>query len=111
MTVRATLVADIEAPEAKQTPGAIQFDPQKRGLFYVCPCGCGFEGYLPFGDSTKKRPTWQWDGDEHKPSLVPSILITEGAHRDVHWQGHLKKGVFERDTSGRPPGGQAEERQ
>lgn len=34
------------------------------------------------------RPSWDWDGDVHKPTLHPSV------HLEGHWHGYLLAGKF-----------------
>lgn len=74
------------------------YDKQDRicGMIEKCPCGCGAEGGISFvGETYGKRgegtrPLWDWNGDEDKPSLTPSILRTAGCK----WHGYLTDGVF-----------------
>lgn len=68
-------------------PGAFCFEATDRGLFYVCPCGCGAEGFLGFRDRAD-RPSWIWDGHRVNPTLAPSIRRTAGCR----WHGHLVGG-------------------
>lgn len=61
------------------------------GMDFICPCGCGNEGYLSFDiHEDKKFPSWKWNGDEGKPTLTPSILKTSGCK----WHGYLTEGEF-----------------
>lgn len=75
------------------------------GLTYACP-GCGKVGYVgfkpPSADDVKyARATWDWDGNESSPTLVPSIhnhdVIYEGkplAEQPTHWHGWLRAGMW-----------------
>jgi hypothetical protein len=104
MEVSATIVSDIDTEEAQGTPGAIQFATDGRGMFYMCPCGCGKEGYLAFTGRQRVRPdkrqwngeTWEWDGNREAPTLSPSVhhqLYCAGEYK-THWHGYLKKGLW-----------------
>lgn len=97
--VRATLVDDIDQHADK--PGAFEFaayykvTPEGRararehaverpaGIFYVCPCGCGHQGYLAIRPATPAHPSWGWNGDREAPVLSPSV------HHVGHWHGYL----------------------
>jgi hypothetical protein len=102
--VKCTIVEDIDKTKSR-IPGAIQYALDGRGLFYICPCGCGKEGYLAFEGKQKVQgyarrydgPTWEWDGNKESPTLSPSILHEQKCVDDVkvHWQGWLRGGVFE----------------
>ena len=60
------------------------------GLSFGCPCGCGLESWLPFGDhGWGPRPAK--DADMTQLTLAPSILQTF----PCKWHGYLKNGVFE----------------
>jgi hypothetical protein len=90
--VRATIVDDID--DATDVPGAIEFVGHKdaagtAGLAFMCPCGCGREGYLPF--RPEPSPSWEWDGNREAPTLKPSIQQVGGCK----WHGWLTAGVFE----------------
>lgn len=101
--VKATIVDDID--EYVETPGAVQFALDGRGLFYICPCGCGKEGYLAFRGKQDVKglkrpydgPTWTWDGNKESPTLSPSIHHQSKCANQVrtHWHGYLRNGVFE----------------
>lgn len=72
--------------------GSFAFEADEKGLFYICPCGCGREGFLPFrGKAEPARPSWIWDGNREEPTLEPSVLRTEGCR----WHGYLRGGVWE----------------
>ncbi len=74
-------------------PGSAIFlkgmDEKIASLMFVCPCGCGSVSSLalrpPYGP-----PVWNWNGDESKPTLTPSIQKTIGCN----WHGWLTDGVF-----------------
>ncbi len=89
--VPATLVADID--DAPDVPGAIELriwhdDPEVAGIGFVCPCGCGKEGWLPFQPAPS--PSWDWDGNKEAPTLTPSVLQRTGCK----WHGWLTAGVW-----------------
>lgn len=86
MSIRATRVS--AEPSA---PGEFQFfSPPSDGLFYMCPCGCGALGALPFRGTTDEHPSWIWDGNADSPTLTPSILRTAGCR----WHGYLTRGEW-----------------
>jgi hypothetical protein len=91
--VRATLVDSIKDLDAS-VPGAYQVlvyhsDKDKTaGMAFICPCGCGREGYLPFRPAPS--PSWEFDGNIESPTLHPSIQQVGGCQ----WHGWLKAGVF-----------------
>jgi Family of unknown function (DUF6527) len=82
------------------------------GILYVCPCGCGRVGGLDFHPRNPKyanqpggRAAWNWDGNEERPTLTPSIQhiphdvgphATEQGKREAkcNWHGYLTDGVF-----------------
>ena len=76
------------------TPGAydirtIDGDGRPCGMGFICPCGCGQEGWLPFRPAPS--PSWEWDGNETSPTLSPSVLQRNGCK----WHGYLRAGVWE----------------
>lgn len=72
-------------------PGAVQFFVDDVGLAFVCPCGCGTQGSIPFtGKVEASTVSWQWDGNRTQPSLTPSIRRTSGCK----WHGHLQHGAW-----------------
>lgn len=97
MEVKATRVSSIDD---LKNPGDFLFtvDKQDRicGMIEKCPCGCGLEGGISFVGPTYgqrgegQRPLWDWNGDEDKPTLTPSIQRTAGCR----WHGYLTDGVF-----------------
>lgn len=91
-TLPATIVEDID--EHLNVPGAIDLrtfhaDSTVAGAGFICPCGCGQEGYLPF--MPEASPSWEWNGDMQRPTLTPSILQRNGCR----WHGYLRNGVWE----------------
>lgn len=69
-------------------------------IHYNCPCGCGSVGQLPLVKmgSPHNDHTWEWDGNEAKPTLSPSIrrLI------DCKFHGWLRAGVWSSAGDGAP---------
>ena len=95
--VPAVRVDDIEADGVPA--GAFEFfykDGKAVGMIYKCPCGCGCEGALNFRPHAS--PSWEWDGNEDKPTLSPSVhhqfTITTTGEKKTHWHGWLKQGVW-----------------
>lgn len=89
--VRALIVEDIEDAPA----GAIEIRRGGSwgmgGMAFVCPCGCGREGYLPFRDPhAVTHPSWIWDGNAEAPTLEPSVLQVGGCQ----WHGWLRAGEW-----------------
>jgi hypothetical protein len=81
------------------------------GILYNCPCGCGRIGGVDFNPRNPShseavgRAVWNWDGNEHNPTLTPSIRhiphpmgphSTEAERQQAAcaWHGHLVAGVF-----------------
>lgn len=62
------------------------------GMIFLCPCGCKSPRSVVFRGAPNRdgRPSWQWNGNEDKPSLRPSLLATTGCR----WHGFLTDGVF-----------------
>lgn len=88
---KVTLVNDIR--DALGTPGAIEIRPVYKGtaiggIAFVCPCGCGRDGWLPL--KPERANGWEWNGDHAKPTLSPSILQSGGCR----WHGYLTDGEF-----------------
>ena len=78
--------------------GAFCFFTDSSDLFFrfVCPCGCGiihmvrvYRGSDPV-PSIALGPRWLWDGNEHAPSLTPSLNMD----RSCGWHGWLNDGDF-----------------
>ena len=97
--VEATLVECADA-----APGAFEYVCRMDcttpvGLAYKCPCGCGYEGHLPFHPHVKNGgAAWQCDGNEESPTLTPSIHhvqdLSKGGDK-THWHGWLRDGVWQ----------------
>lgn len=89
--IKAVIVEDIDVHLS--TPGAVEirFYPEGLvgGLAFVCPCGCGREGYLPV-ETDSHGPRWDWDGNCEQPTLTPSVLFRGGCE----WHGYLTKGEW-----------------
>ena len=78
-------------------PGAFCFEALNKGLFYICPCGCGTLGFLRFREGEPSDgPSWEFNGNLEAPTLSPSIRHLTGCH----YHGHLRDGVwtFEGDS-------------
>ncbi len=78
-------------------PGAYSIESENKGLFYICPCGCGDLGFLTFCHAAEaNRPSWEFDGNREAPTLAPSIRRLIGCK----FHGHLRAGVwtFEGDS-------------
>ena len=79
---------------ALNKPGQFSYYQTSRashaGMNYVCPCGCGALGSLPFRNETPERPSWVWDGNVEIPTLTPSVQRTVGCK----WHGFLTDGVW-----------------
>ena len=97
-TVKAVFVGNDEERDYKA--GEWNFyssgDIEHYGILFGCPCGCGSLLSIPFKSTT--RPNWEWDGNEDKPTVTPSILNyqmnKEGKIIGEHWHGFLTAGVF-----------------
>jgi hypothetical protein len=90
-TVPATVVDDID--DHLGTPGAVEFRTSvphaiPDGMAFVCPCGCGREGWLPF--KPEPSPSWNWNGNSLHPTLTPSVQQVGGCR----WHGWLEAGVW-----------------
>ena len=87
---RAIIVDDIGS-EVGHRPGAVEIrelDGKVEGMAFRCPCGCGFESWLPIG---REQRGWEWDGNREAPSLTPSILQSG---MPCKWHGYLTSGEF-----------------
>jgi hypothetical protein len=61
----------------------------ERRLSFICPCGCGaLAGVRVIQSTSRVEGFWEWDGNLEKPTISPSIKITN------HWHGYLTKGEF-----------------
>lgn len=99
--LEAKIVDDLDRPE-NRAPGAIEFsypsvggrkmlNEKPFGLQYMCPCGCGVEGYLGFRPQPNS-PMWNWNGDLERPTLTPSVHHLMGGK--THWHGWLTAGMW-----------------
>lgn len=95
--VKAVFALDVD--EGTPVAGAFEFyvisdtGDTPRGMIYVCPCGCGRLGALPFSPKTEDdikhgRHMWAWDGNKDAPTLTPSV------HHVGHWHGFLQNGYW-----------------
>jgi hypothetical protein len=51
-------------------------------LVFRCP-GCNeLHGSINVGPRVDGRPKWEWNGDEERPTLSPSVLIRSGHYAD-----------------------------
>lgn len=91
--VHGRLVDGYDAIEMLTSPdGAFYYLADNAGLCFMCPCGCGSLGVLPFHQiGTGQFAIWTWDGNREAPTLSPSIRRTRGCK----WHGFLKAGVWE----------------
>lgn len=84
------------AEGTKFKPGAFAVaergEPPRLYLSYACPCGCGSVGSLPIRSTAagapEQHPSWAWNADVERPTLVPSI------HDVGHWHGYLRDGAW-----------------
>lgn len=96
--MKALLVPDIDGDPGGE-PGAIEMrlayqSEQIAGIGFRCPCGCGSEGYLPIrkaGWTEADGAAWDWDGDEVKPTLSPSVY---NSGLPCKWHGYLRNGEW-----------------
>ncbi|EDX80485.1 hypothetical protein BBAL3_1642 [Brevundimonas sp. BAL3] len=92
--IRAVIVNDVD--EHRETPGAIDYcatsDGESTGFGFICPCGCGRQGYLPIrrAGEVEIGPSWDWDGNQEAPTLTPSVLQVGGCQ----WHGYLTNGEW-----------------
>lgn len=61
-----------------------------KGIIFKCPCGCGEIGGGVNFDPSDRGPCWQWNRDQEKPTVTPSIQKLDGCK----WHGFLTDGVF-----------------
>ncbi len=90
MTARAPVRGRLRVSfeEMGELPGSFAFEASDQGLFYVCPCGCGRESFLPIAG--EGRPRWRWDGNREQPTLTPSVRRTESCF----FHGYFAAGVW-----------------
>lgn len=92
--MRALIVEEIsEMPESRY-PGSIEFRSYREegpivGIGFVCPCGCGTEGYLPLRGGGHPYE-WDWDGNREAPTLTQLVHLQEGCG----WNGWLRAGTW-----------------
>lgn len=90
MGVRGQLHAWAFGEDGPHPPGAFTFEANLKGMFFVCPCGCGAEGFLPFRSEGLGRPSWEWNGNRESPTLAPSVR-----QLNCGWHGWLRSGNWE----------------
>ncbi|HRP26358.1 DUF6527 family protein [Thauera sp.] len=92
--MKAVLAAGIdELRSADRQPGMIEVnrraDGSIGGLHFICPCGCGREGYLPA--SGHGHPSeWDFTGPDDRLTARPSVLQVGGCR----WHGWLTEGEW-----------------
>lgn len=90
MIVEAVLFEDIN--DAGGQRGAFDLvenrESGEAGMTFICPCGCGREGYLPF--TADQEPRWNWDGNRDQPTVTPSVKQVGGCE----WHGWLTNGEW-----------------
>ncbi|SFJ36943.1 DUF6527 family protein [Albimonas pacifica] len=92
---RARHIPDEGDFEGEGRPGSFRLIPgERQGEYefaYICPCGCGAEGWLLVGHGHKpmgRRASWRWNGSTSAPTLDPSV------NHVGHWHGWLRDGVW-----------------
>jgi len=83
----------------------IEGGPRWRQLWVVLPCEGGELHGIPIkgpgSDPPADRATWNWDGNEDKPTLTPSILTWRSKdvnkpdtpdNREEVWHGFITNG-------------------
>lgn len=77
-----------------QTEGA----GDQSGILFTCPCGCGSLFSIAYKAYPGCGPVWNWDGNEDRPTVTPSILVCQmnkkGERIGEHWHGFLTDGEF-----------------
>lgn len=92
--LRATIVDDIDDLRgADCAPGTISIDRYRGddidGVHFICPCGCGREGYLP-ADGTGHPQQWVFTQTPLGLTARPSIRQVGGCA----WHGWLTDGEW-----------------
>ncbi|RWR26801.1 hypothetical protein D2T29_19685 [Sinirhodobacter populi] len=91
--VKAVRVHDIaELRGSTRTAGAYDVrvvDGAIRGITFICPCGCGREGYLPARGCGHSHE-WDISGDIDCLTANPSVQFVGGCL----WHGWLKSGEW-----------------
>lgn len=76
-------------------PGAIELRAiggEVMGIGFRCPCGCGYESWLPVRPRDKpNKQAWTWDGNCCAPTLEPSVLQSG---LPCKWHGFLRNGEW-----------------
>jgi uncharacterized protein DUF6527 len=95
----------VESSEAVKAPGDFVFIRNAAGeieAIDICIPGNegGSAGALPItrGQARPNVVEWEWDGNEDKPSLKPSIWRNKpapGKESRNEWHGHLRAGRLE----------------
>ena len=86
MNIHATITDSIRTAG----PGAVKFNGD--AILFRCPCGCGNLGQLPLRNrDSRRRPSWNWDGNRDRPTLTPSVNCTGFP---CGWHGWLREGVW-----------------
>jgi Family of unknown function (DUF6527) len=71
-------------------PGSFFFDTAQNGqkrMWHVLPNGdTGVINIRPTVAGEAQHPSWQWDGNEDKPTLTPSV------HLPGRWHGWFRAG-------------------
>lgn len=92
--MRAIIVDDLDS-DAGRDPGAIELrdlDGELAGIAFRCPCGCGFDSWLPI-NGPEKDHGWNWDGNREAPTLTPSVLQSG---LPCQWHGYLTAGEWKK---------------
>jgi len=66
-----------------------RMDGTMGGIAFICPCGCGREGYLPMKGNGHPQE-WSWDGNRDSPTVTPSVQFVGGCR----WHGWLRAGEW-----------------
>ncbi|MDA4845973.1 DUF6527 family protein [Hoeflea poritis] len=83
---------DLKSFRDARRPGSFHIAEDGEDIYFwsFCPCGCGAQSSIPIGRNIKpdESPSWNWNGDEAKPTLEPSI------NHVGHWHGWLRDGIW-----------------
>ncbi len=92
--MRAENVATIAELRAGKVAGSICYQAPDEGapwgVSFICPCGCGNEGWLNFRRHDDPSG-WEWDGNREAPTLSPSVLQSG---MPCKWHGYLRGGEW-----------------
>lgn len=83
----------VEIKEDIQNPGdfLIINNGEVTYFKYLCPCGgCDFPVHIPLTGPG----AWNWDGNEEKPTIKPSILHKGHNDGKCNWHGYMTNGEF-----------------